>query len=302
MWELDALRGLALAGVLLVNVEHLVGREHDNDGTHVDPIARFLDLTALESFFSLFAFLFGASFALVAARTDKPYVVLGRRCAFLIPVGLLHQVLMPGEALFWFGVWGALVLLPLVRAHVWQLLLLGALALIFGFAAGGEFMLIPGLFALGSAFARLGLLERAIRAPELGAFFAASVPFSLIFVWWDAHSASDAVMSASGLAGAVTYGTGFLLLLRTRCGSALRAFFVPLGLLSVTNYVSASVLAVAVAAILPLPGFWSLMVLSTAILGVQWWWSQWILSKWRFGPVEWAWRATTWWTLRPART
>jgi len=41
--------------------------------------------------------------------------------------------------------------------------------------------------------------------------------------------------------------------------------------------------------------------LTVGILAVQMAWSRWWLARFRYGPVEWAWRCATWWRIAPLR-
>jgi len=106
--RIDALRGLALLGILLVNIQSFVWGGTNPAGYLLD------DATALDralfalivvfvntKFMPLFAMLFGAGFALLLARlrdvTSAPHAVFRRRMLFLFAFGVLHGVL------FYFG-------------------------------------------------------------------------------------------------------------------------------------------------------------------------------------------------------
>lgn len=106
--RIDALRGLALLGILLVNIQSFVWGGTSPAGYLLD------DATALDhalfvlivifvntKFLPLFAMLFGAGFALLFARlrnvTSAPHAVFRRRMLFLLAFGVLHGVL------FYFG-------------------------------------------------------------------------------------------------------------------------------------------------------------------------------------------------------
>lgn len=103
--RIDALRGLALGGILLVNIQSFVWGGTNPAGyltdgaSAVDRIAFFLTVAFVNlKFMPLFAMLFGASFALLlqklAQRTSAPRTVFRRRLVFLFVFGLLHGMLL----------------------------------------------------------------------------------------------------------------------------------------------------------------------------------------------------------------
>ncbi|HEX5741913.1 MAG TPA: DUF418 domain-containing protein [Pilimelia sp.] len=107
----DALRGFALFGILVVNITYFASAYHGTgledppwDST-VDRGARYLVAVLFETkFYLLFSFLFGYSFTLQldsAARTDARFGPrFLRRLAALFALGLVHAVfLFPGDIL-----------------------------------------------------------------------------------------------------------------------------------------------------------------------------------------------------------
>ena len=124
---LDVLRGVALLGILLINIEYMrsagfydafVGAEPST--TLADRIVQFgMGWLAAGKFLSMFAILFGVGAALIADRAVRagrsPRRLLARRYGLLVAFGLLHMVLLfPGDILFLYGLTG-LALLPFVR-------------------------------------------------------------------------------------------------------------------------------------------------------------------------------------------
>lgn len=86
--------------------------------------------------------------------------------------------------------------------------------------------------------------------------------------------------------------------------SALAVFFVPMGRMTLTNYLTATLVVVALAPLLDLydSGRWgTAMALAVGILLVQAAWSRWWLARFRYGPAEWCWRCVTWWNTVPVR-
>ncbi|MFC7649780.1 heparan-alpha-glucosaminide N-acetyltransferase domain-containing protein [Streptosporangium lutulentum] len=112
--ELDALRGFAVCGIMVVNTwqhtrDHLKSPEQNAVDWAVDNLLQ-------SRFYPIFSFLFGLSFVLflrsAAQRTDHPWAALLRRLAVLAALGAVHQVVNPGEVLLPYAIFGALVLLP----------------------------------------------------------------------------------------------------------------------------------------------------------------------------------------------
>ncbi|MDA3023336.1 MAG: DUF418 domain-containing protein [Actinomycetota bacterium] len=146
---LDVLRGAALLGILLVNVqlmagpqliEQLFGLRDVTASTLERVLGGLIGWLVAGKFISSFSILFGVGAALIAeralARGRAPRRLLARRYVLLALAGLAHMVLLfPGDVLFLYGVTG-LVLLAFLRARdrtlgVWiaALLVLSAFAL-----------------------------------------------------------------------------------------------------------------------------------------------------------------------------
>jgi uncharacterized protein len=146
---LDVLRGAALLGILLVNVqlmagpqliEQLFGLRDVTASTLERVLGGLIGWLVAGKFISSFSILFGVGAALIAERALErgraPRRLLARRYGLLMLAGLAHMVLLfPGDVLFLYGVTG-LVLLAFLRARdrtlgVWivALLMLSAVAL-----------------------------------------------------------------------------------------------------------------------------------------------------------------------------
>ncbi|TDU05653.1 putative membrane protein YeiB [Streptomyces sp. 846.5] len=309
---LDALRGFALCGILLINIPQITQMAESSHSStpHKYPIPAFLDLFVLDRFFPIFSFLFGLSFAIflegAARRSSRPRLQLVRRLSALALLGVLHHQLQPGEALLPYAIIGLLILLPASWLPTWVVLPAGLLGLAASvtFVSGGIGS-IPGLFLLGLAFARLGIartLDR--RTGQLAAVLALTVPAAAATVWWQhtypaAGPIATRIAALAGLLSALAYATAVLLILRTRPGRPLSAILEPLGRMALTNYLTATLIVVAVAD--PL-GLWNsahwgtAMVLAVVILAVQAVFSRWWLARFQYGPMEWCLRCVTWWS------
>lgn len=134
---LDALRGFAVLGILLVNMEVMRGSGWIaliSDGTAspagslAERIAQFaIGWLGTGKFVSSLAILFGVGAGLIAARSlaagRSPHALLARRYVWLMGFGLAHMMLLyPGDILFMYGLTG-FTLLPFVTLRVRSLLL-----------------------------------------------------------------------------------------------------------------------------------------------------------------------------------
>ncbi|MDN5782710.1 MAG: DUF418 domain-containing protein, partial [Luteimonas sp.] len=133
---LDALRGFALAGVLIANLEAFslfyFLPAHDAPVLATLAVDRWLEplgqLLWSGKFISLFSIMFGIGFALqmqrIGASGGKRWYL--RRLAILGLIGLLHAAFWWGDILRWYAVAG-LLLLPLARMRPRNLAILGVL-------------------------------------------------------------------------------------------------------------------------------------------------------------------------------
>ena len=143
---IDVLRGVALLGILLMNIQSFAMPQAayfnptaygDLEGAnlYVWVAGRML---ADQKFMAIFSMLFGAGIVLMAGRADArgdARQVHYRRMGWLLVIGLLHaHLLWSGDILFLYAVCGMLVY-PLRRQPPGRLLALGA-----------------GLLAVGSAY------------------------------------------------------------------------------------------------------------------------------------------------------
>ncbi|WP_433727017.1 DUF418 domain-containing protein [Nocardia sp. CA-129566] len=313
--ELDAVRGVALCGTLVVDICQLTDMRATVEPGIVDPIRHLLSVLFEGRFFPIFSFLFGLSFSLLldraAQRTDRPRLVLARRLIALGVLGLIHQVFQPGEALLPYAIVGSVILLPAASLPRWVLLLAGLVCTIgVPVALGGGFGLVPGLFLLGLAADRFGLAED---LSELGwqvvVVFALAAPAAVVVGTWEyripyAELWTGSVAPLAGLLGALAYLTGVLLVLRTETGEVFAEVLEPMGRMALTNYLSATALILTADPWLHLSDsnrYGTLLGLAFAIIAVQALWSYHWLRWFRYGPFEWVLRCVTWWQLVPNR-
>lgn len=141
---MDALRGFALLGILLMNIEFFNRSVHDfMSGIDTSPgasgIAAWIVYVFVQGkFWVLFSLLFGMGFALMQDRLEssgRPFGKLYfRRTLALMGFGLLHIVLLwPGDILFAYSI-TALILMAFLQVRGVAVLITG-LGLYFGVSA-----------------------------------------------------------------------------------------------------------------------------------------------------------------------
>lgn len=318
--ELDALRGFALCGILVVNLyQQLLFVRGGLPNEFPQPVA----LLFHERFVPLFAVLFGAGFGLfldgARARTAHPRAVLARRLVVLLLIGALHFVLHPGEVLTSYALAGLVVLLPVSLLPLPAVAVVGALLLFVGPQVVVGYGLVPGLVVVGYALALARVPEAlARRTDRVAAVFAGStalavawlalrlaeVPLPYVNVVGGLGGGASLLPPTAAVVTSTAYATGFLLLLRSSVGRPVGAVLAPMGRMALTNYLSATVVFVLTG---PLLGIDSradapqIAGLAVAVLVAQALWSRWWLARYRFGPAEWAWRCLTWLRRAPLR-
>lgn len=318
---LDVVRGVAVAGILFANVATILGVFVQwTDG--VPPLSHTLQqLLVQQRFFPIFSLLFGVGFGMLLAsaerRVARPRRVLLRRLATLGALGVLHQLLQPGEALLVYAIVGIAVLLPIsFLPRPWRTRIAAAAGLMLTAVAApvGGMVLIPGLFLLGLALAEADLPRRAEESVRPGALLAlaagaAATPFVVLQLLSPETAGFDAVSSVAGLLSGMALVGVLAVLLHTPLRGLLEAVFAPLGRMALTNYVGASVIGVLVGWPLysPLSGLlgrdieliggqemfaiWGGCVLLLIIQSLV---SRWWLARFGQGPLERLWRWATW--------
>ena len=148
--SIDVLRGVALLGILLMNIQAFAMPQAayfnptaygDLEGAnlYVWVACRML---ADQKFMAIFSMLFGAGIVLMVGRAEargNARRVHYRRMGWLLVIGLLHaHLLWPGDILFLYAVCGMLVY-PLRRQPPGRLLALGVLVLAVGTAISVAF-------------------------------------------------------------------------------------------------------------------------------------------------------------------
>lgn len=123
--SLDIIRGIALFGILLINVgayKIIIEGQPLPDYSGVNGVIHQLIAVLVEKkFFSIFSFLFGAGLFIFASRAekrgDKPRFRMVRRLLTLLLLGIIHSIIFWGTILHVYSIVG-LFLIPFYRARV----------------------------------------------------------------------------------------------------------------------------------------------------------------------------------------
>ncbi|MEU8195705.1 DUF418 domain-containing protein [Microbispora amethystogenes] len=296
--RVDALRGFAVCGIMLVNTWQWTVERRDPS-----PFGWVMENLVQSRFYPIFAFLFGLSFALFLGaaqkRAARPRVVLLRRLSVLAVLGAAHTVVHPGGVLLPYALLGVAVLLPASLLPRWTVLLLGCGTLAASLLDSEPYVLITALFLLGLAAAPSVAdgTGGAGRTWVLAAVCAAAGVLTAGLTWWWNHAPpGGGVYQAAAVSGAAAYAAAFLLLARRT------ALFEALGRMALTNYVTGTLV---ISAVLPPPaagGSGAVVVvgLTVVTLAAQAAFCRWWLARHRYGPLEQVWRTLTWWGEPPA--
>ncbi|MFP4277578.1 MAG: DUF418 domain-containing protein [Wenzhouxiangella sp.] len=173
---LDALRGFALFGILLANIQFFSGWAFIGPATRVElsgssyVIWDFFHLAVIDGkFYTLFAFLFGLGFALQLERLDARGAaaasIFRRRTAILLGFGLIHLfVFWVGDILTPYALLG-FVLLAVRRWQDRTLLWVAGLAFFFPIAGYLLFWMLGLPPSLGLYEISYSLMPPALRIP-----------------------------------------------------------------------------------------------------------------------------------------
>ncbi|WP_026564645.1 DUF418 domain-containing protein [Bacillus sp. UNC41MFS5] len=320
---LDYLRGLALMGILLVNVIPSLSVKSPLSGTSDATYWRFLYLFVEGRFYTIFTFLFGVGFYLFISRSmakgKNGYVLFLRRIVVLFLLGSVHVQFQPGEALSIYAVCG-LIILPFYRVDKVVNLVFGmGMLLVISLYAEKIFMVVP-LMMLGIAAGQFRLVERMTNHWKVttiftGVMFVLSsagliyqyqyAPF--VFGLSDVSQKTQQFLRIGIMIGPIVsaFYVGMLLVLLNF--PVIRRILAPLksyGRLALTNYVSQTALMLLAGNVFDLFNqltYIQTLYLCVAIYVIQLIFSTVWLRFFRFGPLEWVWRLLTYLEFPPMR-
>jgi uncharacterized protein len=298
---IDALRGVALAGIVVINIGQTFA---------MSDMPEWIGLVFFRRFFVLFSLLFGLGFGILlqgraATTAGNPRAALLRRLLILGGMGAVHVLLQPGEVLWLYAATGMLILVPLSYAPRAVVAVVGVVALVAAMVTIGTVALVPGLFAVGLALARYDVHRWLPDRRGLLALLTVAFTVATVAAAWAARELGVPVgLGTVPTLQAFAYATGVLFLAASPLGRPFEAIFAPFGRMALTNYVTQTLLFLAGGTWLGLRGSadWSAAVgLAFAIVVLQLAWSPLWLSRYRYGPLEWVWRCGTWWQRVPLR-
>lgn len=146
--SIDILRGIALLGILLMNIPFFAMPDYFAEDWKADPgtfnfwLRAFITVIFEGKMRALFSMIFGVGILLFTSGKDKPAGLFYRRMGWLVVFGLIdsHLLLWLGDILFYYGICGMIVFL--FRKVKPLYLSLGVpLVAIVGFAAGTMIMM-----------------------------------------------------------------------------------------------------------------------------------------------------------------
>ncbi len=365
--RIDILRGIALFGILLVNMLNFSGPYLETEifsywQSLPDKVVEFLIIIFAEgAFYSIFSFLFGLGFALqmLSAEAKGEAVAQGfgplfrRRLFFLFLFGLSHLFLIwEGDILTQYALTG-LVLLSFRNRSIKQLIrwiIICAVISIAFFALIGPFSIPDGtglteLIALMSSGTYLEILQDRssfalptllvlpflipsilwlflvgliagktrffytieTKTPFLKRALSITLPLAIIakgilaYLLITNPGGSWNFVFSWGLGGPLlgfSYIAIFLLIMQSPIGFKRLNILAPVGRMALTNYISHSLICTTLFygygfALYGKLGPLITLFIAIAIFVGQIFLSNWWLSRYRFGPLEWVWRSLT---------
>ena len=110
IYEIDALRGIVLFGILLVHASNLFGFKSSLFLDNFSPLGvklnSFLNLFLANKCAPVFNILFGVSFYLILKNPAYSSGKFIWRCLLLITIGIFNKLFYTYDALMWYGFWG----------------------------------------------------------------------------------------------------------------------------------------------------------------------------------------------------
>ncbi|MGG1663363.1 DUF418 domain-containing protein [Brevibacillus sp. NRS-1366] len=325
---LDMIRGLALFGILFINVKGYIVLTEGTEIPVYKGINEVIDTLILmfveKKFFSIFSFLFGVGFYIFASRAekrgDKPLRRFSRRLLALFVIGIVHVLFFWGTILPAYALIGFL-LLPFYRAKVatiskWLAGLTSVylIALILKLTGGlsslssvldaiaADSTLILLMFLAGFLVAKAELIRRVsewkkqMRWVLMGAL--PIVAGFSIWIWFAAQSGADdtkLIVSLGTIPAVLFYVASLLLLLEHE---KVRSFLTPVsrvGQMALTNYVAQSFIGSLLLSIMGLETVSpvNVVIIACLIFIVQIIFSSLWFKFFNMGPLEKMWRFMT---------
>ncbi len=183
---LDVLRGLAVCGILIGNIQWFSGYgamppDLANAAPLYDQVTQFLVHFFIEGkFYSIFSFLFGFGFALQIARAedrgDTNASLFKRRLVWLLVIGLLHAYLLwAGDILSIYALMGFILILFRKKSNEsllkWALILIAVPIVTYILLYAAFLVFAPADATAGFATARLEQWNSTVRSVTGGSYW-----------------------------------------------------------------------------------------------------------------------------------
>ncbi|WP_155590428.1 DUF418 domain-containing protein [Lysinibacillus cavernae] len=327
--SLDIIRGLALFGILFINVGAYQvimegGPMPDYSGIN-GVIDALIDIFIEKKFFSIFSFLFGVGFYIFAsraeARGDRPRWRFARRLFALLIIGILHIFLFWGSILAIYAVIGFL-LLPFYHAKVstickWLMTIItlhilailgqmympsnAILSAIYGFL-GNDAVAIFIMFLSGFLVAKADWIGHiGAHAKKIKSLLYVTCPFFIgfsLWIWFASQADDQQLQSIIGLGVVPTtyfYLACLFMLLENKQIAKLLQPVSRVGQMAFTNYLAQSFIGTAIISIMGLevvsPS--DIVVIASIIFIIQIIFSMIWFKFFTIGPFEKLWRYMT---------
>lgn len=327
--SIDVIRGIAIAGILLVNITYFLnsaGQTGEPRGADA-VIWQVVDILALGKFHFVFAFLLGTGVFIFLSRLrakGRSTWVYIRRMLILILAGVVNSALGGIDVLTSYGCLGlVLLLLTLLPRSILFIVAIAAaiipdsLHLVSTLSAAGpevpgalllilEFGRTLGHMALGFWLAERGLFAAGTRVPVTWIFVIALVVSVPVWIWTIAAGtgteAAHEIAFRTAMIPGLMYIAGLILLLRLPSARSWLSFLRFYGRMAFSNYLGQTVICVTVLPLFVDAGQLSALSALSFCLGVivvQCVFSMLWLRWFRFGPLEWVWRCGTYLEITP---
>jgi uncharacterized protein len=327
--SLDIIRGLALLGILFINVrgyilimEGTVIPEYTGINKWIETL---IQIFVEKKFFSIFSFLFGVGFYIFASRAesrgDKPIWRFTRRLLALLIIGIVQFFFFWGTILPFYALLG-LLLLPFYRAKVRTIrawlggitgLYVMALITSIAFGASAPFAsvlapitsdstLIFIMFLAGFLTAKTDLIKRVhdLKKTISKVLLGALPIFIGMSIWIFTAAQSDftelkLVISLSTIPTVIVYLASLFLLLEHKKAQTLLQPVARVGQMALTNYVAQSFIGTFFISLMGLETVspTQCVIIACLIFSLQLVYSNLWFKFFKMGPLEKVWRFMT---------
>ncbi len=340
--NLDLIRGVAVMGILVMNAVSFGLSEAAYDDIGADGMKTSLDwvvgvfgeVFVDQKFMGLFSALFGAGIVLFADRAKAK----GRRAVLLslwrnlllLLIGFLHSLIWAGDILVVYAL-AAPILILLRRLKPRTLYVIGVLTVMLSpvaavWAQSNDkiaeqlYLIDPFARAIGMMLIGVGLYRTGIITGDRPKVFyrrlsawglAVGLPLAAAAVTYYASRDFDAevgyvdsILNTVGTIPVVLGYIGLIVQWNLRSETPLVVRLRAAGRMALTNYLSQSVIGVALLTVLLAEVDLTRSMIAIFVVGVwalQLWWSKAWLDRYRFGPAEWLWRSATYLRWQPLR-